>query len=125
MKIGKIYRFEAAHHLPGHTGKCAQLHGHSYRLEVEIEGDLIPVGPSDGGMVADFSDLDEVVNGMIDRLDHTDLNVSARMHLGVQRTTAELLVYGMSLRIRQGLSKGIELSRLRLYETARGYAEWP
>ena len=48
MKIGKTYSFEAAHHLPNHNGKCKNPHGHSYRLEVEVEGGLNPFpGASD------------------------------------------------------------------------------
>src|SRR5260370_40846854 len=50
--ITKIFRFEAAHNLPGHRGKCAHLHGHSYRLEATLRGPLKNVPQqSDHGMV--------------------------------------------------------------------------
>lgn len=130
MKIGKEYRFEAAHHLPNHKGKCAQPHGHSYTLEVEVEAkqgaeSLIPIGPSDGGMVLDFGDLDSVVRPLLEFLDHSDLNVSAPSRLGISRTTAELLCVGIAQRLQEGLQNTrARLSRVRLYETARSYAEW-
>ena len=44
--ITKTFRFESAHHLPGHSGKCARPHGHSYRLEVAVRG---PIRHAPGG----------------------------------------------------------------------------
>ena len=74
MEIRKRFRFEAAHHLPHHGGKCSRPHGHSYVLEVAVRGPLSQSG-SDCGMVLDFEVLSEVVNGrIVDRLDHRDLN---------------------------------------------------
>ena len=37
MIIGKTFTFEAAHWLPGHTGKCNALHGHTWTVEVELK----------------------------------------------------------------------------------------
>jgi len=86
--VTKIFHFESAHHLPGHRGKCAHLHGHSYRLEVTIRGPIKDApGESDHGMVMDFDDLSRTVkNSVIERLDHRDLNEVT----GLQ-TTAENL----------------------------------
>src|SRR6266851_8419713 len=74
--VTKIFRFESAHHLPGHRGKCARPHGHSYRLEVTIRGPIKDApGESDHGMVMDFGDLSQIVkNSVIEHLDHQDLN---------------------------------------------------
>lgn len=125
MKIGKTYRFEAAHHLPNYDGKCRNPHGHSYRLEVEVEGDIIPVGSSDGGMVMDFADLDEMMEKLLSVLDHHDLNISTRSFLQVQTPTAELLVRGIANWMhKQPFPAGVHLSRVRLYETEKAYAEW-
>ena len=76
--IGKQFRFEAAHHLPNHAGKCRSPHGHSYLLEVVATCDnLVERGPMTG-MVYDFGKLSEIVRHcVIDKLDHTDLNESA------------------------------------------------
>ena len=56
MKITKIFTFDSSHMLDGHDGKCQNLHGHTYRLEVEVSGSLIQGGAKDG-MVADFADV--------------------------------------------------------------------
>ena len=61
-------RFEAAHDIPGHKGKCARLHGHSYRLEAEFSGTEL----NEIGMLQDFADLKAVINEFLP--DHTYLN---------------------------------------------------
>ena len=74
MQIRKSFTFEAAHVLPHHPGKCARLHGHSYRLEVALEGPLQSEGPA-AGMIEDFEVISRVVkSAVIGRLDHTYLN---------------------------------------------------
>jgi 6-pyruvoyltetrahydropterin/6-carboxytetrahydropterin synthase len=66
--------FAAAHRLPHHKGKCVRLHGHTYGLEVTVEGTPQRVGPA-AGMVMDFADLRQRVNELIvERLDHQMLN---------------------------------------------------
>jgi 6-pyruvoyltetrahydropterin/6-carboxytetrahydropterin synthase len=72
--IRKTFRFEAAHVLPHHPGKCARLHGHSYRVEVAVAGALQAAGPATG-MVVDFDALAAVVRPhVVERLDHSSLN---------------------------------------------------
>ncbi len=74
MQIRKYFRFEAAHVLPYHPGKCGRPHGHSYRLEVAIRGALQPEGPA-RGMIEDFEKIKAVVRGeVVDVLDHRNLN---------------------------------------------------
>ena len=71
MKIKARFYFEAAHRLPNHPGKCARLHGHGYKVDITVEGPVDPIT----GMVMDFSDLKQIVNGSaIDLLDHYTLN---------------------------------------------------
>ena len=71
-RLSSKFRFEAAHQLPnvpeGH--KCRRLHGHSYRVELVVEG---PVDPTRGWLI-DYAELDGSVAPIIDRLDHHYLN---------------------------------------------------
>ncbi|NKB23312.1 MAG: 6-carboxytetrahydropterin synthase QueD [Kiritimatiellae bacterium] len=60
--------FEAAHTIPEHSGKCKNLHGHSYRVEAEFSGDEL----DSMGMVKDFADLKKAVRRILP--DHTYLN---------------------------------------------------
>jgi 6-pyruvoyltetrahydropterin/6-carboxytetrahydropterin synthase len=72
MELRKTFQIEAAHRLPnvptGH--KCARLHGHSWSIEVAIEG---PVG-DDTGWVMDYADLKAAFQPIHDRIDHNYLN---------------------------------------------------
>ena len=68
-RVTKSYAFEAAHRLMHHRGACANLHGHSYTVEVEVTGKLQREGPAEG-MVLDFGDLSKVVRPLIEELDH-------------------------------------------------------
>lgn len=71
MRVRRRFRFEAAHELPRHPGKCRNLHGHSYELFVVVEGPI----DADSGMVIDFSDLKQTVRReVVDPLDHEYLN---------------------------------------------------
>ena len=70
MKACRIFYFDAAHFLPEYKGKCERVHGHTYRLEVEVMKDL-----GDDGMVMDFNEIKEVVNcEVVEKLDHSNLN---------------------------------------------------
>ena len=118
--LTKTFHFEAAHHLPGHTGKCARLHGHSYKLEVTVRGPIKDTpNQSDTGMVMDFEDLSKIVRAsIIERLDHQDLNEVTGL-----RTTAENLTHWMwNKLIAAGLSASL-LYRIRLWETQSSYVE--
>src|SRR6266849_3490794 len=88
--LTKTFHFEAAHQLPGHAGKCARLHGHSYRLEVSLRGPLKRApGESDDGMVMDLQDLSALLRQeVLARLDHQFLN-----DILEERTTAENLAH--------------------------------
>ncbi len=74
MQIRKHFRFEAAHVLPHHLGKCSRVHGHSYRLEVAVRGPLQTEGPA-RGMIEDFDTIKSIVRErVVDVLDHRHLN---------------------------------------------------
>ncbi len=80
MQIKKIVEFDMGHRVPNHKSKCKNLHGHRYKLEVVMEGDVISKpGVSDEGMVIDFSDIKQIVETYIDTyLDHGYMgNISA------------------------------------------------
>ncbi len=71
MRVRRRFRFEAAHHLPHHPGKCRDLHGHSYELVVTVDR---PVDPTTG-LAIDFSDLKSVVQReVVALLDHRLVN---------------------------------------------------
>lgn len=72
VDIFKVFTLEAAHRLPnvpeGH--KCARLHGHSFRIEVHLRGEL----GEHSGWVMDYADVKKAFQPIYDRLDHHYLN---------------------------------------------------
>ena len=72
MEVFSEFTFEAAHRLPnvpeGH--KCSRLHGHSYRVEVHVRGEV----DAHTGMVVDFADIKAAFKPVHDCLDHYYLN---------------------------------------------------
>lgn len=112
--ITKQYRFESAHSLPMHDGKCRNLHGHSYLLEITVSGDIIESGPK-SGMVMDFMDLSLVVEReIISKWDHQYLNDMVPFI-----TTAENLARECFMILDKNQ---IPVSEVRLWETSKAYA---
>jgi 6-pyruvoyltetrahydropterin/6-carboxytetrahydropterin synthase len=68
MRLGVIDYIDSAHYLPGH-GKCGRVHGHTYKIEVIVEGEV-----KENGMVIDFYDLKKGIKETLQEYDHTLLN---------------------------------------------------
>ncbi len=65
-----IRTFSAAHRLRGYKGKCEELHGHNYRVEVELS-----VSGLDGiGLAMDFGEIKSCMDNILEGLDHRFLN---------------------------------------------------
>ena len=69
MKLGVVTEFDAAHLLPGYQGKCARLHGHTYQVEIVVEGEV-----GEDGFVMDFYQLKQIISKALQELDHSYLN---------------------------------------------------
>ncbi len=107
--------FSAAHRLPEHEGKCYRLHGHTYSLEVTVEGKPQESGPA-AGMVMDFSELRQRVQELVvDPVDHQLLNdVFAFV------PTVEAVAAWAFARLEDG---GLPVARVRLAEGPNSYVE--
>ena len=62
--------FDSAHFLKGYNGKCANIHGHRWTIEVEICGEKLNQTGEKRGMLIDFSDLKSSVKILADSFDH-------------------------------------------------------
>ncbi len=106
MILRRRFGFEAAHRLPNHPGKCRELHGHSYKLVVEVDR---PVDP-ESGMAIDFSDLKKIVGEhILARLDHRYANDL------IDNPTAEHMAVWIWNELRPVLSG---LTEIELHETS-------
>lgn len=64
------HSFDSAHFLFGYEGKCANIHGHRWKVEVEVQADALVKGGKLDGMIIDFGDLKKDVKTMVDFYDH-------------------------------------------------------
>jgi 6-pyruvoyltetrahydropterin/6-carboxytetrahydropterin synthase len=113
MRIRKQFKFEAAHILPYHPGKCKRLHGHSYRLDVTLHGEIQTEGPS-RGMVTDFDFISETVEReILNILDHRSLNDF------IENPTAEAIAAWIWSKLVLALPR---LEEVTLWETATACA---
>ena len=62
--------FDSAHFLSGYEGKCANIHGHRWSVEVEVGSDCLDSEGNTRGMIVDFSKLKEDLKFITDYLDH-------------------------------------------------------
>jgi len=117
--VSKEFTFDSAHHLHCYEGKCKNLHGHTYKLQVIMSGRV-----DERGISIDFGDMKRITKEVvIDRLDHQYLNEV----LPLMNTTAENMVVWMYEEIKkqlqaEGLYPAIELEEVRLWETPTSYA---
>ncbi len=132
MKISKEFKWEMGHRLPFHSGKCKNIHGHTYKMRVEIEGDL-----DENGMVIDYYDVSEIISPIVDELDHsfmvieTDKEIidfldklKSKKVVVPFETTAENITLHMLEKIKERItSDRIKRIKVRVYETEKTYAE--
>jgi 6-pyruvoyltetrahydropterin/6-carboxytetrahydropterin synthase len=106
MTVGKDFHFEAAHSLPhlpeGH--KCRNLHGHSYKFRVDIEGRV-----DARGFVIDYAEIASAVEPVVAQLDHQNLN-----DIFACATTAENLAAWLFKKVEDKLGR---CKRITLWET--------
>ena len=121
LTICKRFHFDAAHFLPAYQGKCHNLHGHRWLVDVGISGEVNPSG-SEKGMVMDFGRLKMIVNRYIDQFDHQLIN-----DIFPDDPTAENLAsyfFGVIEKDLLTNYDGIILEFVRIWETEDAYAEW-
>ena len=119
--VTKEFEFEAAHHLLNYVGACANVHGHSYKLQVTVSGmiDLADSKYASDCMVLDFKNLKDIVNtAIISTHDHADLNNI------YHNPTAEVMVILMFHTIQSWLPKDVKLESVKLWETSTSFAEY-
>jgi 6-pyruvoyltetrahydropterin/6-carboxytetrahydropterin synthase len=102
--IYKEFRFEAAHTLPHHQGKCRRLHGHSWVGRIYIKGEKIQGSGAEQGMVMDFGAVKQYLQPLLDNyLDHYYLNDSLGLESPTSETIAQWLYHKLEILALPGL----------------------
>lgn len=108
VRLVKGFDFEAAHWLPcfpeGH--KCRRMHGHSFRVEVVVEGEV----PDGRGYLIDYGDIKNAIAPIRDRLDHYCLNEIE----GLENPTSEVIAVWIWDRLKPALP---DLAEVVVHET--------
>mgnify|MGYP000141375411 FL=1 len=113
IRIGIVDTFSASHLIPDHP-KCSSLHGHNYRVEVVLEGNL-----QNNGMVLDFSVARNKIREVLSLLDHAHLN-----DILPEIPTAENIAIFIAKRLSKIFSSyGLKVCLIRVWETDKYWAE--
>lgn len=132
MKIAKEFRWEMGHRLPEHFGLCKNIHGHSYKMIVQFEGEL-----NKDQMVIDYYDVENIINPIIQELDHSFMvnkndtvvlefleKMNFKKVIVDFNATSENICKFMLNRISKAkLPENIKSVKVRIYETQFDYAE--
>ncbi|MBI5864343.1 MAG: 6-carboxytetrahydropterin synthase QueD [Planctomycetes bacterium] len=115
VRLVKTFTFEAAHRLPGFPEghKCRRLHGHSYRVEVAVAGEVDP----EKGYLLDFGELRAACEPIRAALDHNYLNEIP----GLENPTAEVLAAWIWARLRPSTPL---LAEIVIHETCMSRCEY-
>ena len=107
MLIAKEFTFDAAHKLLNYDGPCANLHGHTYKLQIVLSGSV-----QKNGMVIDFVDFKKIVTErVISKLEHKFINKI------IKQSTAE----NIAIWIWNQLEKNLPIYEIRLWETPTSF----
>ncbi|MBI4018758.1 MAG: 6-carboxytetrahydropterin synthase [Candidatus Aenigmarchaeota archaeon] len=107
--------FDASHSIPGHAGKCRNLHGHTYKVEVFVTGQT-----TDSNGILENSDFIELKSGLrscLSEFDHNHLN-NILGNNATAENVSKILFHKLE-------DKGIKnLERVRVWESQNQYAEY-
>jgi 6-pyruvoyltetrahydropterin/6-carboxytetrahydropterin synthase len=132
MTVSKECVFDAAHVLSRHSGQCKNLHGHTYRLVVEVEH-----SGSETDMVIDFKDLKAVMQAVIlERFDHAfifDERSASESEIAAVIAKHRMKSVGLPFRSTaenlarhffRELAAHVKVRSVRLYETPASFATY-
>ena len=105
--------FSAAHYLRNYVGKCANLHGHNYKVEVHVRGQKL----NETGMLIDFADLKAATRKVVDYLDHRNINDLPPFDKEINSTAEEIAAYFLREVGTQLNNDRIQVYKVRVWET--------
>ena len=144
-RIRRWVETDTGHRVPNHKSKCKHMHGHRYRWEAELEGEVVThSGTSEEGMLMDFSDVSEILNKHIhDVVDHSFIvfegdgeAIAALSHMGDEHRTlivpfvptaenlAKWAFEQVATHITSSYGNSLKLRAFHVRETPKSWASW-
>lgn len=131
--IAKEFKWEMSHRLPFHKGPCRNIHGHTYKMRIEISGE-----PDSQGMLMDYFTITKIVDPLLYKLDHSFICDSADLELieflekmqfkhlvipdySTAENIAKFIIFELIPHFE--VFENLDCLKLRLYETDDVYAE--
>lgn len=117
FKVSRKFHFDSAHKLIGYKGKCANMHGHTWFVEVTYKGKRL----DELGMLIDFTRIKEVWKELEEQLDHHTLNEIK----SIGNPTAENLSQWIYERFQERMFEfEVELASIKVWESPDSYVEY-
>ena len=144
-RIRRWVETDTGHRVPNHKSKCRHMHGHRYRWEAELEGDVVTQeGVSEEGMLMDFSDVSAILNQYVhDVVDHAFIvyegdkeALAALSQMGDEHRTlivpfiptaenlAKWAFEQVEPRISSSYGNSLKLNAFHVRETPKSWASW-
>ena len=144
-RIRRWVETDTGHRVPNHKSKCRHMHGHRYRWEAELEGDVVTqAGVSEEGMLMDFSDVSAILNQYVhDVVDHAFIvyegdkeALAALSQMGDEHRTlivpfiptaenlAKWAFEQVESRISSSYGNSLKLHAFHVRETPKSWASW-
>ena len=115
MQVSKRFTLESAHMLPKHPSKCRRLHGHSWGVEIILDG---PIN-QETQFVLDYAELSQLLEPLISLLDHRHLN------LFISYPSSENVAMFFAWHLHRLIdNNAVTRLRVRVSETAKTWCEW-
>ena len=107
--------FDAAHKLVGYRGKCSQVHGHRWKVEVFVSGDKL----DNIGILVDFDVLKQKLEKIVEKLDHGFLNDFKEIGNPTSENISKYIFKNL-----KGLPDSVKLEKVRVWESPEAWCEY-
>jgi 6-pyruvoyltetrahydropterin/6-carboxytetrahydropterin synthase len=113
FEVSIEHTFAAGHALRHYKGKCENVHGHNYKVQVIVRGEKL----DHAGLLTDFVDLKKLLRGIAEPLDHVFLN-DIEPFTTVNPSAENIAVY-ICEKMQQGLNQAnpVEVAEVKVWET--------
>ena len=107
--------FDAAHKLLGYKGKCSQVHGHGWKVEVFVLGEKL----NNIGILVDFKVIKERLQEIVEKLDHTFLNDFKEIGNPTSENISKYIFKNL-----KNLPNSVKLEKVRVWESPETWCEY-
>lgn len=114
--------FDAAHFLRGYQGKCANIHGHRWKVEITLRGAVL----NELGILVDFMDVKNMLKEAVDIFDHKLINdIPPFDNLNpTAENIARFIFEEMSGRLKSRTGSGVDITRVTVWESENANASY-